>query len=90
MPDHVHILLRDRDANRPLQIIVAAIKGRAIHQCKPLNIKLAWQPGFYDRVVRDYELSDEFVNYVLMNPVRAGLAANYGDYEHCGNFDLWK
>ena len=76
--------------DRSLQIIVAAIKGLTVHQCRALNIQLVWQPGFYDRVVRDYELSDEFVNYVLANPVRAKLAVNYGEYDYCGRFDAWK
>jgi len=89
MPDHVHILLRTTPNAPSLSLLVATLK-RSIHwRCRLIGIDVKWQSGFYDRVVRDYEHRSNFVNYVLMNPVRAGIVNSLGDYPYCAKVDPW-
>ncbi|MBC5825897.1 MAG: hypothetical protein GIW99_12660 [Candidatus Eremiobacteraeota bacterium] len=90
MPDHIHILCRTRADAPTLGVIVATIKRIIGQRCKALRITIKWQAGFYDRIVRDYEASDEFVKYILSNPVRGGLVKERGEYPFCGGYDAWK
>ncbi|MBV8203765.1 MAG: transposase [Candidatus Eremiobacteraeota bacterium] len=89
MPDHVHILIR-KTANAPtLPLLVAMLKRSIVWQCRLSGIPIEFQTNFYDRIVRDYECPDDFVTYVLMNPVRARLTESVGDYPYCGKVDAW-
>jgi len=42
-----------------------------------------WQPGYHERVLRD-EATDDVIRYILENPIRAGLAAKFGEYPYAG------
>ena len=43
-----------------------------------------WQAGFFDHVLRSDESTERHVDYVLGNPVRAGLARTVGEYPFAG------
>ena len=87
MPDHVHLLIKLRE--RALFTIIATIKATIKHDARQL-IKLEWQPGFHDRIKRDYEESGRFVHYIINNPVRAGLCKEPSEYPFSGMPDCWK
>jgi REP element-mobilizing transposase RayT len=88
MPDHIHVLFKP---SRPvsLQNVVANIKRTVLFRCRRKGITVSWQRGFHDRIVREHEKSDEFVKYILMNPVRAGLVQNFSAYPYAGRVDPW-
>jgi hypothetical protein len=44
-----------------------------------------WQPGYYDRVLREEEATPAVVRYIVENPVRAGIVKSPGDYPHWGS-----
>ena len=44
-----------------------------------------WQAGFYDRVLREHDDTRAVVRYIVMNPVRAGLVTEAGDYPWTGS-----
>jgi len=80
MPDHVHLLL---EANRP-DARAAALIGRwkqltGFQLKRSCGLRL-WQPGFFDRVLREQESSNAVAAYIIANPVRAGLARTVGEY----------
>jgi putative transposase len=89
MPDHIHLVIK-KAGTRSLQIVVGTLKRAIVLRCRESSLTVRWQWGFYDRIVREYELSDEFVTYVLMNPVRAGLVKDWRDYQFGGRLDAWK
>lgn len=74
MPNHVHLIwqLRPRrDLSKELQ----GIKGASARAC---NLALGqggtfWMDESYDRLVRDLEELSAFRNYIINNPVKAGL-----------------
>jgi putative transposase len=80
MPDHVHLLL---EANRPKADAIALISrwkqvtGFRFKQSRGLRL---WQPGFFDRVLREQESSRGVAAYIVANPVRAGIAKSVGEY----------
>ena len=87
MPDHVHLILTpltdevERAIFR-LPGIMKAIKGASSHA---INRQLRshetiWQEESFDHVVRSSESLDAKIDYILQNPVRAGLVKIASEY----------
>jgi putative transposase len=85
MPDHVHLLLTPLiDEQGPISIpeIMQAIKGTLAHRInKYLGRKgRVWQDESFDRAMREVEDVGGKIEYILGNPVRAGLVMNPLEY----------
>lgn len=81
MPDHWHGLIELR-GNESLSACVGRCKGRsarALRLCHPW-LGPIWSDGFHDRALRDSDGIASAARYVVMNPVRAGLAESVRDY----------
>ena len=86
MPDHVHMILTPLEHESggywPLQDLMHSIKSftaNAINRDRGATGPL-WQDEYFDRLLRG---QDEFVekwNYMLMNPVKAELCEQPGEY----------
>jgi REP element-mobilizing transposase RayT len=92
MPDHVHLIFTPLADTHAMEIcylatIMGAIKGASAHRInKILGRKgKVWQTESFDHVLRASENLDAKIQYVLENPVRAKLAADWQDYPW-----LWK
>ena len=83
MPDHFHWVLKLGES-RSLQQIVGSIKGRSARQINQLRgvRGSVWQPGFHDHGVRTDEDLKAMAEYLLHNPVRAGLVNRFVDYPY--------
>jgi len=81
MPDHIHLFVQ----GGPEFILSPWVGGlkRALSICAKLPGRL-WQPGFFDHVLRSEESYAQKWEYVLENPVRAGLVANAKDWPYQG------
>ena len=87
MPDHVHMILtplidEQRREVYSLAEIMRTIKSASAHL---INRRLnrqgpVWQEESFDHVLRSSEGLDAKVEYVLQNPVRKGLAADWREY----------
>ena len=71
MPDHIHLFVTG-DPDFVLSRWVGGLK-RAIAVALACHARELWQPGFFDHVLRSDESYAEKWQYVLENPVRAGL-----------------
>jgi putative transposase len=71
MPDHVHLLLSFPPEQR-IQIVVSKWK-----EWTAKDLKIEWQRDFFEHRLRKEESLREKADYILANPVRAGLAARY-------------
>ncbi len=83
MPDHVHWLMQLQNGN--ISRCMAAFKSRS---ARALNLHRAsqgalWQRGFYDHCIRSDESLLKQANYLIENPVRAGLTTKVGEYPYC-------
>lgn len=78
MPDHLHALMTV-PKGESLPEIVRMWKA---YQAKKHGIN--WQAGFFDHRLRAGESEQEKTDYILMNPVRAGLVANPEDWPYYG------
>ncbi len=86
MPNHVHVLFRplkgDAGEPYPLSAILQSLKG---YTARKANIILGregpfWQDESFDRVIRDDEDFIRTLEYVLNNPVKAGLVSGWEDW----------
>lgn len=76
-------LLGQSDYQSDLPKIMQSLKR---HTARQANIVLGregafWQDESYDRVIRDNDEYIRIVNYVLENPVKAGLVSRWEDWE---------
>jgi putative transposase len=85
MPDHAHLLLTPLDDNEgPISLpeIMQTIKSISAHRInKYLGRKgRVWQQESFDRAMREVEDLRGRIEYLLGNPVRAGLVTSPFDY----------
>lgn len=85
MPDHAHQVLtplEDENGAISLPEILQEIKSVSAHRInKYLGRKGSWwQQESFDRAMREVENTRGKLEYVLANPVRAGLVSNPRDY----------
>ena len=87
MSTHIHIILQPLEAPGGSCISLA----RIMHSIKSYSSKeiqkssdqqgVFWQDEYYDRLVRtDYDF-EEKMNYIIYNPMKAGLENNPAEYE---------
>ena len=82
MPNHVHMVctpINEHGEKFSLSKIMHLLKGStAFHANQILNRRgCFWQHESYDHVVRNNKEFLRIVNYVIENPIRAGLTAMY-------------
>ena len=82
MPDHVHWLFML--GSDDLSTCVRRFKSRsalAINSARS-GVGPVWQAGFFDHRLRGEEDQRAQANYIIGNPVRAGLVDAIGDYPY--------
>ena len=84
MPDHVHLVVEGQTDEADLQRFVKAWKQKTGFAYSKSTGRRLWQVGFFDHVLRSDEGTERHVEYVLGNPVRAGLARTIGEYPFAG------
>jgi len=82
MPNHIHLVctpLEKQDSSVSISEIMQSLKGYTGHQANKILGRQGtfWQHESYDHVVRDEADYQRIVQYVLDNPVRAGLDARW-------------
>jgi len=84
MPDHVHVLLEAVHEDAALGSAIAVWKQRTGFEYLRRSGTRLWQVGYFERVLRESEPSRNVAEYILANPVRAGLARSIGEYPFAG------
>jgi REP element-mobilizing transposase RayT len=76
MPNHVHLVCKPiGGAETSMSRIMQSLKGYTARKANGILKRQGdfWQHESYDHVVRDSEEYKRIVNYVLENPIKAGL-----------------
>lgn len=81
LSDHFHLIIQPMEkcegAYYSLSEIMHGIKSFTAHKIgEPV-----WQHENFDRIIRDKEELFEKMNYVMENPIKAGLAGDYNTYK---------
>lgn len=90
MPDHVHLLARPNEAV-DLTRMMKGIKGvtaKLINESRRVSGPV-WLGESYDRIIRDEAEAIEKQNYIVQNPVRAGIVEHWQDYAFVYRGRLW-
>ena len=85
MPDHCHLVVHGTTQSATLPDFVHRAKQSSGYYGKRVAHRHIWQPGYFDRVLRETEDTRQVVAYVLLNPVRKGLVARPEDYPFSGS-----
>ena len=78
MPDHLHALLCFPPSNKPLRLVISKWKEWTAKQ-----LGIHWQDDFFEHRLRREESRREKADYILANPVRAGLVRRPEDWPFC-------
>lgn len=79
MPDHLHLLVSSTEG-ADVPSFVRLFKQRAAFWLRKRRAILLWQKGYFDHVLRHEEESGAVAEYILHNPVRAGLCERWQDH----------
>lgn len=92
MPDHLHLLLEGINNDADLYKCMTIFKQKSGFWFSQ-NTNVRWQKNFYDHIVREDEPIEKHARYILKNPERKGLVANWKLYPYKGstlyNFEQW-
>jgi putative transposase len=80
MPDHVHLILAGEHEGSAFLPFMKLMRQRTAMSYRKLKNQLLWQDGYFERVLRPDDSLSRIVEYMLENPVRAGLVARPEDY----------
>ena len=87
MPDHLHALLEGRTSSSFLPGVMQVIRKRTTIAVQSFVPGCLWQSGYYERVLRRDEHTKTVIEYILNNPIRAGLVKNVRDYPFSWSID---
>ena len=84
MPDHIHLLLTFPVTEKRLQTIISKWK-----EWTAKSLKIEWQRDFFEHRLRKEESLREKADYILVNPVCAGLVEKEEDWPYVFIADPW-
>ena len=82
MPDHFHWLIQLKKEPREISRIIQGVKISTSAMLRGTTEHKIWQKGFYDRALRREEDVKDVARFIVMNPVRAGIAGSVREYSH--------
>ena len=76
--------LRDTEQDYPLSKIMHSIKSFTSKEANKVLQRNGtfWQGESHDRAIRDHQEWERTIAYVINNPVKAGLVAQWEDWPH--------
>jgi putative transposase len=80
MPDHLHLLVAGITDRADLRKFVKRWKQVTGYWYGQQNRQRLWQVGYFDHVLRSDESAERHAQYIVANPVRAGLSNTVGEY----------
>lgn len=87
MPNHVHVLLTPHcakvDEQKALSEITHSLKRYTAREINKLLGKegALWAKESYDHIVRNETEFSRIVDYIISNPVKAGLVTHWKDWQ---------
>ena len=84
MPDHLHLLVTGQKENSDLRSFVKSCKERSGRKYRKRFGERLWQEGYFERVLRNPADARKCAEYIVSNPVRAGLVVRAEEYDYLG------
>jgi putative transposase len=86
MPDHLHFLAEGLYPSSNLLSFVKSFRIKSSRIYAGLTSEVLWQKKFYDHILRTSVSLESVAWYIWMNPVRASLATQVGEFPFAGSF----
>jgi putative transposase len=77
MPDHIHMLVSFPQSDTRMKTVVSKWKEWNAKTCR-----VKWQRDFFEHRLRNEENERQKANYILANPVRAGLVDHWENWPY--------
>ena len=87
MPDHLHIVLEGNCADSDVWKSIVLFKQKTGFWLRKNKPGFHWQKDFFDYLHRKEDDFKKHITYILNNPTRKGLAADWQDYQFKGSLD---
>ena len=84
MPDHQHLIVTGNDSNSDILLFIKQYKQKTGHWLSQNQSTARWQKDFFDHIIRKDEGRVNVARYILDNPVRKGLVANWQQHPYKG------
>jgi putative transposase len=84
MPDHVHLIVCFPETGKRIKTIISKWK-----EWTAKTVGISWQRDFFEHRLRQDESFRQKADYVLQNPVRAGLAERPEDWPYVFISNPW-
>jgi putative transposase len=84
MPDHMHILVEGLSSDSHLVPFCMVLRQRLAHFYAGRTGRPLWQPGDWERVLRDEDTTEACALYIFGNPIRQGLATSIRAHRFSG------
>ena len=84
MPNHVHLIFKLIQNNKGIAKIMQSIKRTSANESNKVLSRegIFWQGESFDRLIRDDKELYFTINYVIENPVKAGLIDAWGKWRY--------
>jgi len=86
MPDHLHLLIEGEEEDSDFRKFMSVFKQRTNFLFKKTKDEALFQENYYEHVLRKEEDTIQVVRYILNNPVRKELVAEFRDYPFLSSF----
>lgn len=84
MPDHAHLLIEAPAGSNVIRFVHAFKQATGFAFSRRAGARL-WQKSYFDRILRSDDHTNDVADYILANPVRAGLVERPQDYPYSGS-----
>jgi REP-associated tyrosine transposase len=84
MPDHLHVLVSFPEVGKRIQAIISKWK-----EWTSKTVGISWHRDFFEHRLREDESFREKAEYILLNPVRAGLIEKSENWPYVFIADSW-
>jgi putative transposase len=80
MPDHLHLLVQGTSETSDFRAFMKNLRKRTTLTFRALAGTSLWQDAYFERVLRQEEDTMAVIEYILANPIRAGVVERAIDY----------
>ena len=77
MPDHAHFIVSFPERAKNMNTVISKWK-----EWTAKSLKVKWQRDFFEHRLRTTESFDEKADYILLNPLRAGLVERVEEWPY--------
>lgn len=88
MPDHIHLIVQGESKEADLLNFINMFKQKTSYWYRKIFNKPLWQISYYDKKIRDENMLNNCIKYILKNPSKANMLNFFRQKEFYGTQTL--